>query len=107
MKEYEQKWVEKLNETIEEKLSDPDFILSELSSIMELSPAQLYRTVVKLTGYSPKSYIRYKRMIQAKTLLERGVFSTVREVAFAVGYRHVSFFSTTYEKEFGKRPSQY
>lgn len=107
MKEYDLNWLTQLNAEIDQELSNPDFILEDLVKPLAISPAQLYRRVVKLTGKSPRQYIRHKRMLRAQELLERGVYPTVAEVAWAVGYRHVNYFSKVYEKEFGKRPSSY
>lgn len=107
MKEIDEKWLEKLDAITQEKMSDPGFSLIDLVNELSISPAQLYRKVLKLKGKSPKSYIREKRLNYAKELLERGVYPTVVEVALAVGYLHPNTFSIDYEKKFGVRPNTY
>ena len=107
MKEYEEIWLSELDKSIEQELGRPDFLLEDLAKASATSPAQLYRRVVKLTGQSPKNYVRAKRLAKAKELLERGVYATVSEVATAVGYRHFHHFSTIYEDTFGKKPIDY
>ena len=107
MKEYDQKWLDLLDSIIEQNLSNSDFVLPDLYQAMSSSHVQLYRRVRKLTGLAPKQYIRKKRLEHAKVLLERGVYPTVAEIALAVGYNHPNFFSTLYEKEFGRRPISY
>lgn len=107
MKEFDQQWLEKLDKIIEEHLPNPNFFLNVLANDLAISPAQLYRKVVAITGKSPSTYIREKRLLVAKDLLERGVYTTVSEVALAVGYLHPNNFSIKFEKEFGRRPSSY
>jgi len=58
MKEIDKKWLEKLDAIIEKKMSDPGFLLIDLVNELSISPAQLYRKIVKLKGKSPKNYIR-------------------------------------------------
>ena len=69
MKEYEQKWLKKLDETIEVNLKNPNFNLIELAYDLAISPAQLYRQTKALTEKSPKAYIRNQRLWFAKDLI--------------------------------------
>ncbi|MFK7933638.1 MAG: helix-turn-helix domain-containing protein [Saprospiraceae bacterium] len=107
MRQYEQQWLDQLNTLIDKQLHLPDFKKANLVEQMNMSPSQFYRQVVKLTELSPVHYIRLKRLTKAKELLEVGVYGTVAEVALAVGYRHVNYFSKQYENQFGRRPSDY
>lgn len=107
MKEYNQKWLEKLDEIIKDNMKNPNFILAQLANELMVSPAQLYRKIRGLTGISPKAYIRKKRLLAAKDLLERGVFPTVAETAREVGYLHPNHFSISFERDFGRRPIAY
>lgn len=107
MKEYDENWLRKLDETIDQNLKNPAFNLSELTERISVSPANLYRRTKALTGKSPKAYIRERRLARAKDLLERGVYATIAETALAVGYLHSNNFSVNFEKEYGQRPSAY
>jgi len=107
MMQYDQKWLEKLDEIIEQNISDSDFTLVDLANAIATSPAQLNRRINKLTGLSPRRYIRLKKLTKAKAILEIGVYPTVAEVSLAVGYKHVSYFSTIFYQEFNKRPIEF
>ena len=107
MMHYEQQWIEKLDEIIEQNINNPEFVLADLVKAIATSPAQLNRRVNKLTGLSPRMYIRHKRLTRAKELLEIGMYPIVKEVALAVGYQHTSYFSTIFYEKFNKRPIEY
>ncbi|HCW77437.1 MAG TPA: hypothetical protein DHU63_12995, partial [Candidatus Marinimicrobia bacterium] len=46
-----------------------------------------------LTGYPPAEFIRRMRLNQAHNFLQNGSFTTVAEVAYAVGFKNVKYFS--------------
>ena len=107
MKECDQTWLRKLDEVIIENLNKPTFYLTDLAEQLSVSLSTLNRKIKELTQLSPRAYIREKRLANAKGLLEKGTYSSVAEVAYAVGYQHVNYFSKLYEKKYGKKPSQY
>jgi transcriptional regulator GlxA family with amidase domain len=107
MKQYEQIWIAVLDAAIEKEIGNPDFKLDDLAKAVATSIAQLHVKVPKLTGLTPKMYLQKKRLEKANELLEKGAYATVREVAFAVGYKHVSYFSTIYEERYRKKPIAY
>ena len=107
MKEFEQKWLIKLETIIEKNLSEPTFYLTDLVTQLSVSSSTLNRKIKELTQLTPKAYIRDKRLKRAKELLESGIYSSVAEVALAVGFQHVNHFSILYEKKYGIKPSRY
>ncbi len=107
MKQYEQVWLANLDAAIAEELNNPDFKLDDLANAVATSIAQLHVKVLKLTGLTPRMYIRKKRLEKANELLEIGVYATVKEVSLAVGYRHISYFSEIYKNRYGKKPIEY
>lgn len=74
---------------------------------MALSERQLLRRLKQLTGISPQKYIAEMRLQKARDLLERGVYRSVAEVAYAAGFNHPKVFSRDYRSRFGKLPSSY
>lgn len=71
------------------------------------SERQLFRRVEKFTGLTPNKYIREIRLYYAKQLLERYTFTTVNEVASAVGLKDPYYFSSLFKDTFGKKPKEY
>jgi len=104
MKEADRLLLGQLDDIITENLHDSDFQLNDITEQLEISRTTLYRLIVKLTGMSPNSYIRKKRLEKAKEILEIGVYPTVKETALAVGFKNPSYFSRLFYEAFGITP---
>ena len=97
-------WLHRLEKIVNEHLSESSINNGMLASEINISERHFSRKVKKLTGMSPRKYIRQKRMNRAKELLEAGTHTTVKEVATMVGYANIGYFINQFEKAFGKRP---
>ncbi|MET0271998.1 MAG: AraC family transcriptional regulator [Phenylobacterium sp.] len=64
------------------------------------------RAFERLHGESPAQALRAERLNQARQMLEAGELS-LKEVAWRVGYNHVSNFVTAFADHFGLPPRQY
>ncbi len=62
MMQSQEKWLDRLDEVIEQNLNNSNFALSHPSSALATSPAQLNRKVKKLKGLPKKMYLRKKRV---------------------------------------------
>jgi len=78
-----------------------------LSSSIYISERQLLRKLKSLTGMSIKQYIQEVKLQKGKYLLENNTYTTVSEIAYACGFNSPGYFSTLYERRFGKRPTAY
>jgi len=65
----EDAFMQKLNEVIEEHLTDPTFSVEQLSKHMGVSRAQLHRKLIALSGLSAPMMIRQARINRVKGLL--------------------------------------
>jgi DNA-binding response OmpR family regulator/anti-sigma regulatory factor (Ser/Thr protein kinase) len=99
-------FVEKVLRAIEEHLSDPDFGVDDLAEAVALSRRQLTRRLKKVLDITPGDLIQQRRLGRARQMLEAGP-ETVAEVAYAVGFRSPSHFSTVFRQEQGTTPSEY
>lgn len=99
-------FMQRLNRFIRGHVSDVEVSVSGMAESMSLSVSQLDRRVSRLSGCSPKQYIRDYRMKVAFELLaeKRG---NVTEVAILTGFRSVSYFSTKFREHFGYTPSKF
>jgi len=77
-----------------------------LSKSVNLSPARLRQLFQRETGQSPMEYLRELRMRHAELLLE-STFLSVKEIAFAIGAKHVSSFVHAFKTQRGLTPSQF
>ena len=81
------------------------FGLPDLCRKANLSRSQLFRKLKALTGKSTTNFIRTIRLAKGKELLET-TNQTVSEVAYAVGFNNLSYFSTMFKEVYGFPPGE-
>ena len=102
----DKEFLEKVIQTIEENLSNVDFTIDELCSIMAMSRTSIYNKMKTLTNRSPNDFIRIIRLNKAKELL-RTRKHTIAEVSYIVGFSDPKYFSTSFKKQFNVSPSKF
>ncbi len=90
---------------IDAHIYDPDLDVESVCERGFMSASSLQRAFGRHFGMSPKQYLIKRRMERALTLLAEGDAS-VKEVAFAVGYRDEKYFSRAFKKRYGYAPSR-
>lgn len=79
--------------------------IESLSARANLSPRYFSKKFKQIIGNTVKSYIVYSRIKRAEHLLHfTGM--TVTEVAYALGYNDLHFFSRQFKQYTGKNPSE-
>jgi AraC-like DNA-binding protein len=96
----------RVREVIEQHLSDPQFSVAMLADAVALSRQQLYRRLRDDTGETPVAYIRQFRLERAARLL-REQQGNVSEVAYAVGFNSLSYFTRCFHEHFEETPSAF
>lgn len=91
---------------IDQNLANPNFTVKMLAEELSISQSMLYRKTSELLNINPNTFIRKMKMMKARELLEENSLS-ISEVAFRCGFKDVSYFGTSFKKEFGMTPSQY
>ena len=102
----EDAFLRRVRAVIEEHLADSTFTIPELSHRVGVSQSQLYRKIKALTDLSTASFVRTVRLRNAVRMLETTDLN-VSEVAYAVGFSSPSYFSDSFFKEYGTRPSDW
>ncbi len=97
-------FLERLEQITIKKISDFGFNLTSLAEELELGTRQLNRKVKQLTGLTPMQYINEVRFQEAKKMLENRTYSSVKAVAYSVGFKAEKNFSRNFKKRFGKYP---
>lgn len=100
-------WVKELEEHIKTQLDEEELSIEELAKKMFMSERHLRRKLKKITGLSTIKLIKTIRMNMARDFLEKGVYSSVIDVAYAVGFSSAGTFSRAYKQYFGKAPKVY
>jgi signal transduction histidine kinase/DNA-binding response OmpR family regulator len=94
----------KLNAHIIENISNAEFSVETLAELLFMSQETLRRKCNASMEMSPTSYIRKVRIEQGKLLLENQTLN-VSEVAYAVGFESLAYFSKSFKKHYGVSPS--
>ena len=105
-KPYEDAFIKKLKDTIEENLGDSTFGTSQLYHAVSMSQMQVYRKLKTLTNQTPSQFIRSHRLQKGKELL-RTSDKTIAEIAYEVGFMDPNYFSRVFMKEFTQTPTEY
>jgi len=71
-----------------------------------ISRTNLHRKLKALTGTSATEFIRKIRLQRAAQLVQQNTL-TVSEIAYQVGFESLSYFSKSFQEEFGMSPSEY
>jgi enediyne biosynthesis protein E4 len=87
----DEKLIQKAIKCVEDRISDPDFSVEDLSRELGMSRVHLYKKLQALTGKSPLEFIRNIRLQHAAQLLEKSQL-TVSEVAYKVGFNNPKYF---------------
>ena len=78
---------------------------NEVAKLCAMSPFRFSRGFKEAFGIAFRDYVVRYRLRQAHTLL-KNPNNTITDVAFAVGFSEVSYFSRIFKKYFGVSPSE-
>jgi len=102
----DEKLIQNAIKFVEDKISDADFSVEDLSRELGMSRVHLYKKLLSLTGKAPLEFIRTIRLQRAAQLLEKSQL-TISEVAYKVGFNSPKYFAKYFKDEFGMLPSAY
>lgn len=106
MKTRDAKWLESLNEIVNDELSNSLIKPVDLATKMGICERQLQRKLKKIMGVSPTQYLNEVRLKRGYEYLESGNFQTISEVAYKVGFKYPDYFSKSFKKFFGIKPNE-
>ena len=91
---------------MDKELSNSEFTSDNFASSVGMSRMQLHRKLKSLLGVSATEFLRNKRLKTAITLLEKGN-GNVSEIAYAVGFNDVSYFSKCFKEIYNQTPKDF
>ncbi|MEL6254464.1 MAG: response regulator, partial [Bacteroidota bacterium] len=106
IEDHEARFLERAMEVVENHMDDSEFSVSDMQEEIGMSRMQLHRKLKALSGKSSSEFIRYIRLQRAAELLKHPG-SQVADVAYRVGFNHLSYFAKCFKEEFGSVPSVY
>lgn len=102
----DEKFLQKVMAVVEEHLPDPAFDLDVFCREVGMSRVHLHRKLKALTNQSPGELIRTFRLTRAARLLEQQ-HGNISDVAYAVGFNSLTYFTKCFREHFGQTPSEY
>lgn len=96
----------KLNEMIDQNLSQSNLDVKFLTAQMAMSRTSLYNKIKELTGMGANDYINRRRIDKATVLLVQSDIS-ITEISEQVGFTYQRYFSTLFKEMKGVTPSQF
>ncbi len=99
-------YVKHARQAVLSQLGNEEFGVEDLADALSQSRSTVYRRLRDHLGQSPSAFIREIRLQQGARLL-RNDEGTVSEIAYAVGFKSVSYFSKSFGDHYGVVPSAY
>lgn len=81
--------------------------VNTLAETLCMSPRQLHRKLVAITGDSPATYVLKIKMQRARILLETKPGLTIEDIAERCGFEHTPNFYNAFKKMYGITPMNY
>jgi len=95
-----------LHSYIVKHMAESSLTVELLANEMGMSVSTLYRKVKAITDLNTNEYIRFYRLKKSAELLVSQEYR-INEVAYLVGFSSASYFSTSFQKQFGISPTQF
>lgn len=102
----DQEFLDRVIETIEKNIANPDLSVELLSNDMGYSTRQFYRKLKPITDKSPADIIKEYRLTMAERLLLSKNL-TIEEIMDKTGYNNRGTFYKLFTQRFGLPPRQY
>lgn len=96
----------RVDAVLAQHMADETFNVQDWANLMHMDRTTLFRRLKESTGQPPETYLREQRLAQAARLLcERS--GNVSEVAVAVGFNSISYFSRCFRAKYGQPPTAF
>ncbi len=102
----DEKFIEKLQIVLDKELSNSEFNTEKFASAIGISRMQLHRKLKSLLGVSATEFLRNERLKTSSELLKKDN-SNISDVAYAVGFNDVSYFSKCFKEMYHCTPTEY
>ncbi|GEM_PF-3419461 len=102
----DKKFIESLTGLINENMDNSEFSVSDIQEALGLSRMQIHRKVRAIANTSTSEFVRLMRLKRASEMLENEC-DNVSQIAYAVGFSSLSYFSKAFKDFYGMSPSEY
>ncbi|KQM32207.1 helix-turn-helix domain-containing protein [Chryseobacterium sp. Leaf201] len=102
----DQNWLVNLEKEIYQSINQNDVNIYDLSYRMAVSERQLYRKITGLIHLTPNKYIRILKLHKAKHMIDNYIQNSISQIAYAVGYNDVHYFSKLFSEQYDISPKE-
>ena len=100
-------FMQQVLDAFEKHYATENFDAVELANAMNISKAQLYRKVSKISEEGVMGLLRNYRLMKAVELLDGQPSMSTKEIAFKVGFKEYSHFSSSFKKLLQVSPTEW
>lgn len=104
--EEDAQFMEKVNQLLEENLSESVYLVKKLGSEMGMCRTKFYNKIMDITGRSPQEYIFSFKMEKAKQLLLAQQYK-MEDIATFLGYCDGRYFGKRFKEFYHVSPTQF
>ena len=98
--------IEKLDQLIDKNILNGSYSIDDICLELGMSRSQLFRLVKEGTDLSTSRYIRRRRLLKGKELIET-TDRKIAEISYEIGLDSPQTFTKYFTEEFGVSPSEY
>ena len=102
----DREFIASVKEKVEEHMSESDFTVDTLCSLLNMSRTSFYNKLKALTNKTPSDYIRLIKLNHAAELLLTKEY-TITEIADRTGFNDAKYFREVFKKHYKVTPSKY
>ncbi|MGB5368824.1 MAG: response regulator [Flavobacteriaceae bacterium] len=102
----DERFLEKVQAVLDEKLVDGNFSTEAFSKAVHMSRMQLHRKLKALTGLSASEFVRSQRLKLATQLLRQSN-GNISEVGYSVGFNDPAYFAKCFRETYQCTPTEY
>lgn len=99
-------FLRKVDEFIEENLSETSFTASDLARHVGMSRSSFFAKLRAVSGQTPSDYVRLIRLRKAVEYFNQGE-TRINEVCYITGFNSPSYFTKCFVRQFGMIPKDY
>lgn len=102
----DERFLQRALSILETNMANAEFDVEAFSKEIGLSRTHLHRKLTALTGQAPNEFIRTVRLKRAASLLQQHQGNN-SEIAYAVGFSTLNYFTKCFKDFYGVTPSEY
>lgn len=102
----DEQFLNKITDIIIQNIDNENFKVDELASEVNMSRTSLHRKLKESYNMTPGDFIRVIRLKKAAELIQNGEYR-INEICILVGFHSQSYFTKSFQKQFGVLPKDF